>query len=77
MPQDRLAQLLIVAGGLLTLPKLRQEVFPEFSSDVVVVTVEYRGAAPEEVEEGVCQKLEEAVRSIANIDKQMSINRCR
>ena len=31
-------------------PLLHQEVFPEFSLDVITVTVPYLGAAPEEVE---------------------------
>ena len=64
-----LMMVLILAGGLLTIPRLKQEVFPEFSSDVVVVTVEYRGAAPEEVEEGVCLRVEEAIYGLAGIKR--------
>jgi hydrophobic/amphiphilic exporter-1 (mainly G- bacteria), HAE1 family len=42
---------------------LRREIFPEFELDILMVSVPYPGASPEEVEEGICQKLEEAVRS--------------
>jgi len=45
----------LVAGNL------RREIFPEFSSDMITITVPYRGAAPEEVEEGVCVRIEEAI----------------
>ncbi len=64
-----LLMVLIFAGGLLTLPRLKQEVFPEFSSDRILTTVEYRGAAPEEVEEGVCVRIEEAVYGLAGIKR--------
>ena len=42
---------LILLGGLITLPNIKQEVFPEFSTDTITITVPYLGAAPEEVEE--------------------------
>ena len=40
----------ILAGGLISIPDIKKEVFPEFSFDMVQVQVPYRGAAPEEVE---------------------------
>ena len=45
------------------------EVMPEISVDMVSVQVEYRGAAPEEVEEGVCIKIEEAVQDLEGIKR--------
>ncbi len=63
----------VVAIGFFCLMSMRREVFPEFSLDRILVTVPYPGASPEEVEEGICQKLEEAVRSIDGIKKQVSI----
>ena len=66
------AVLLVGAASLMV---IRREAFPEFELEIILVSVPYPGASPSEVEEGVCQKLEEAVRSIANIDKQMSIAR--
>ena len=52
---------IIIVGGLMTLPGIKKEIFPEYSADIVTVTVEYRGAAPEEVEDGVCIRIEEAI----------------
>jgi multidrug efflux pump subunit AcrB len=48
-------------------------VFPEFDLEIVLVTVPYPGATPEEVEEGICQKVEEACRSVAGIKKITSV----
>jgi multidrug efflux pump subunit AcrB len=67
-----LLMFLIVALGVLTISRLRLEVFPEISVDVVTVSVEYRGAAPEEVEEGVCVRIEEAVQDLDGIKKLTS-----
>ena len=52
---------------------MRREVFPEFELEIVLVTVPYPGGTPEDVEEGICQKIEEAVRSIEGIKKVTSI----
>ena len=59
----------VVAGGIVSIPEIKKEVFPEISLDMVQVQVSYRGAAPEEVEEGVCVRIEEAVQDIEGIDK--------
>ncbi len=62
-----------LAVGALSLLSLRREVFPEFDLEMILVTVPYPGASPEEVEDGICQKLEEAVRSIDGIKKQTAV----
>lgn len=59
----------IVVGGILSLTTIKKEIFPEFSSDTISVTVLYRGAAPEEVEEGVCMRIEEAVEGVDGIKR--------
>ena len=64
----------LLVGGI-SLFSLRREVFPEFELEILLVTVPYPGASPSEVEEGICQKMEEAVRSIAGIKKQTSVAR--
>ena len=46
---------LIIAGGLLTIFTVKKEVFPELSVDMITITVPYRGASPEDVENGVCR----------------------
>ncbi len=64
-----LLMLLILAGGLITLPQIREEVFPEFSTDLLNVTVLYPGAAPEEVEQAVCVRIEEAIQSLTGVKR--------
>lgn len=62
----------VVAAGLLTLPGMRQEVFPEITTDVIKTTVVYPGAAPEEVEEGVSVRIEEALVGVDGIKRVRS-----
>ena len=52
-----------------------RESFPEFSIDKIVITVPYPGADPEEVEEGINQKIEEALESIQGIDQYTTKSR--
>jgi multidrug efflux pump subunit AcrB len=63
----------VVLVGVLSLLSLRREVFPEFELEIILVTVPYPGASPEEVEDGICRKIEEAVRSIDGIKKQTAV----
>ncbi len=65
-----IALMIIGAVSLLT---MRREMFPNFELEVVMVTVPYPGATPEDVEEGICQKIEEAVRSLDGIKQVTSI----
>ncbi len=64
-----LLMITILLAGLLTVKKIRQETFPEFSLDMVTVSVLYLGAAPEEVEEGVCARIEEQLQGLDGIDR--------
>ena len=48
---------------------LIREMFPSFSLDIIVVSVPYPGASPEEVEEGICLKLEDAIEGIEGIKR--------
>jgi len=64
-----LMMLLIVVAGVLTIPTITKEVFPEFDLDMITVSVRYLGAAPEEVEEGVCVKVEEAIQDLEGIKR--------
>jgi multidrug efflux pump subunit AcrB len=63
----------VMAIGAVSLANMRREVFPEFGLEIILVTVPYPGASPAEVEEGICQRLEEAVRSIDGVKKQTAI----
>ena len=62
-----LLMILILGSGALTISKLRIEIFPEFSADMISVSVVYPGAAPAEVEEAICVRIEEAVQGLEGI----------
>ncbi len=64
-----LLMIVIMVAGLVTVGTVTKEVFPEFSLDMITVSVVYRGAAPEEVEEGVCVKVEEAIQDLEGIKR--------
>ncbi|MCH2187723.1 efflux RND transporter permease subunit, partial [Myxococcota bacterium] len=68
-----LLMFVLVAGGLLALPTIRQEEFPAVDSDLVRVSVEYPGATPEESEASVCLRIEEAIEGTPDIDRISAI----
>ncbi|MDF1562357.1 MAG: efflux RND transporter permease subunit [Deltaproteobacteria bacterium] len=59
--------LILLVAGIFTLFNVREEVFPEVQFPVVVVTVPYPGASPEEVEDGLVLAIEEAIRDVEGI----------
>jgi multidrug efflux pump subunit AcrB len=63
---------LMVVGGV-SLWQMRREVFPAFELELVTITVPYPGATPQDSEEAICQKIEEAIRSIDGIKKVTSV----
>ena len=65
----------IMVIGWISFSSMRREVFPEFDLEMALVSVVYPGATPEEVEEGICQKVEEACRSVVGIKKITSVAR--
>lgn len=65
----------LLVVGTVSLLRIRREVFPEFNLDMILISVPYPGASPTEVEEGICQKIEEAVRAVAGIKKIYSVAR--
>ncbi|MFT7653238.1 MAG: multidrug efflux pump subunit AcrB [Limisphaerales bacterium] len=59
----------IVVAGLVSLPFMSQKSFPDLEFNLITVSVLYLGAAPEEVEEGVCVRIEEALEGITGVEK--------
>jgi multidrug efflux pump subunit AcrB len=59
----------IVVAGLASLPFMPQKSFPDLDFNLITVSVLYLGAAPEEVEEGVCVRIEEALEGIQGVEK--------
>ena len=62
----------ILLAGFLAIPKIKQEVFPEFDSDWVLIEVPYPGAAPEETEEGICARVEQSVQGLQGVKQMVS-----
>jgi len=63
---------LVIVAGLLTIFTIKMEIFPEFSLDMITVTVPYRGASPADVEEGVCLRVEEAIAGVDGVKRMTS-----
>ncbi|MGV3486426.1 MAG: efflux RND transporter permease subunit [Planctomycetaceae bacterium] len=74
-PGMNVLMLALIGIGGTALYNMRRETFPAFELEVVMVTVPYPGATPEDIEEGICQKIEEAVRAIDGIKQVTSIAR--
>ena len=62
-----LLMMVIVVGGISALGAIHQKTFPDVNIDMVQVSVIYLGAAPEEVEQGVCVRIEEEIQAIEGI----------
>lgn len=67
-----LLMLLIIGGGLYGVNSVQKQIFPQFELNFISVRVPYLGAAPQEVEEGVVVRLEEAVKDLEGIKKLTS-----
>lgn len=65
----------IVLIGIVSLPSLNRETFPEIDSNKVSVTIPYPGASPSEVEEGICNRLEDATDGISFLKEQSCVAR--
>ena len=68
-----LLMLFIIVAGVITLLTMKAEVFQEIELDRINVTVPYPGATPAEVEEGIVQRVEEAIEGIRGIKRIRSI----
>ncbi|MBN2582659.1 MAG: efflux RND transporter permease subunit, partial [Planctomycetes bacterium] len=68
-----LVMVICLLGGFLALQRIKQEVFPDISLDVVTVSVPYPGASPEEVESGIVLSIEEAVRGLDGVKEVTSV----
>jgi len=64
-----LLMLFIIAAGVITALTIKLEVMPEATLDKIAITVEYPGASPSEVEEGVIRKIEDEVAGLAGIKR--------
>jgi multidrug efflux pump subunit AcrB len=64
-----LLMLIFISGGLISLSSMHKEEFPNIEPGIVQIQVPYLGAAPEEVEEAVCIRVEEAIEGVDGMDR--------
>ncbi|MEY2909163.1 MAG: hypothetical protein RLZZ602_1686, partial [Pseudomonadota bacterium] len=64
-----LLMLILMGAGVLGLTAVHREEFPEIEVPAIAITVPYLGAAPTEVESGVCLRIEEAIQGIVGIKR--------
>ena len=62
-----LLMLFIIVAGVISSLSMRKQTTPDFEQNVVNISVAYLGAAPQEVEEGVILKIEEAIQDVSGI----------
>lgn len=64
-----LLMLFIVVGGILAALTIRKQMFPLVETNWLQITVPYPGAAPQEVEQGITIKIEEALDGIEGLKR--------
>jgi multidrug efflux pump subunit AcrB len=62
-----LLMFIFLIGGFVVASRIKQEVFPEFDSDMVMIRVVYPGSSPEEVEQGIILAVEEVIRALDGV----------
>ncbi len=64
-----LLMLLLLALGAVSLPGLKRETLPDFAANELQAKVVYPGASAEDVEEAICQRIEDAVDGVSDLDE--------
>ncbi len=67
-----LLMVFMMVVGVMSLARMKREVFPYFSLDLISIQVVYPGASPEEIEEGIVVKIEEKVKSVEGVKRLIS-----
>tara|TARA_R100001039_G_C1854868_1_gene118300 strand:- start:31201 stop:34335 length:3135 start_codon:yes stop_codon:yes gene_type:complete len=67
-----LLMLMMLIGGFVSLSKLNTQFFPNFALDVITVSVVWRGASAEDVEDALTSRIEQELRTIDYVDKMNS-----
>lgn len=72
---SNLLMLLLMTLGLTTLPSLKRETFPDFDPQKVEIRIVYPGASTEDVEEAICQRVEDAIDGINDVEEVSCVAR--
>ncbi len=65
----------ILIMGVVGLLNMQSTFFPEVESRTILIQLTYPGASPEEIEEGVVQKIEENLKGLTGIERYTSVSR--
>jgi len=68
-----LLMICILVGGLLTALTINKKIMPDIKLNIISINVAYPGAAPQEIEEGINIKIEEAIKEVEGIEKITTI----
>ncbi|GAB1270301.1 efflux RND transporter permease subunit [Aurantivibrio infirmus] len=66
---SNLLMMIFLVSGSVTFMTLNQEEFPNVEMGMIQISVPYLGASPEEAEQAVCLRIEEALQSTNNIER--------
>jgi hydrophobic/amphiphilic exporter-1 (mainly G- bacteria), HAE1 family len=66
---------IIIISGVIGIPSLRRETFPEFESSRIGINVSYAGASAEEMEEAVGQPIEDALGGINYVEEITAVSK--
>lgn len=64
-----LLMLFLLVLGISALPTLERETFPEFAPQELQISVPYPGAGPADVEAAICQRLEDGLDGVNDLDE--------
>jgi multidrug efflux pump subunit AcrB len=64
-----LLMIFILVGGFLTISTINKQMFPQIKINWISYAAPYPGAAPQEVEEGITIKIEEALKSVQGLKR--------
>ncbi|MDG1751077.1 MAG: efflux RND transporter permease subunit [Thalassotalea sp.] len=64
-----LLMVFILVGGLLTIQTINKQMFPQVKINWISYSAPYPGAAPQEVEEGITIKIEEALETVQGLKR--------
>lgn len=64
-----------IAFGIIGLSRMKSSFFPLIESQIINIDLNYPGATPEEIEEGIVLKIEDNLKGLAGIDRVTSTSR--
>jgi len=66
---------LFMIVGLVSLPRIRRETMPDYAPSEIEIRIPYPGAAAEDVEEAVSQRVEDALDDVSHVHEVRSDSR--